>query len=69
MKFLDTNITVQQFVDGLRKSSDNLNGLFYDWTTLDEKLQIEYLIQMYQLQWLLTKSAEYIEANPQKDNE
>jgi hypothetical protein len=62
MKFLDTNITVENFVSGLRKTKDNIPAVIDTWQDIDPELQEEYLDQ---LTWLLEKSAEFIEKESQ----
>lgn len=67
MKFLDTNITIDNFVSSLKKTEENLPELIYNWSTLDEELQESY---MEDLCWMLRKAAEYIELNaPPYDTE
>ena len=58
MKFLDTNITVENFISSLKKTKEELPKVISDWKNLDEELQIEYLDQ---LGWMLTKTVEYME--------
>lgn len=63
MKFLDTNLPVENFVSGLRNTKDNLPDMVNKWSELDEELKREYLEQ---LTWLLEKSAEFIEKESKK---
>jgi hypothetical protein len=65
MKFLDTNITVDNFVSSLRNLDSELPKLLTEWDSLDPELQAEYLDQM---SWLLDKAAEYIELNNMSRN-
>jgi len=58
MKFLDTNLTVEDFISSLRKAKDNLPGLLNEWDSIDYDLQAEYIDQ---LQWAFEKAAEFIE--------
>lgn len=58
MKFLDTNITVDNFVSSLRNLDSELPKLLQEWDSIDPELQTEYLDQ---ISWLLNKAAEYIE--------
>jgi hypothetical protein len=61
MRFLDTNITVDNFVSSLRNLKDNLPKLLMEWETIEPELQEEYLDQ---ISWLLNKAAEFIEKQP-----
>jgi hypothetical protein len=59
MKFLDTNITVENFVSTLRNlSEEGIHKLLLEWDSIDQELQEEYLDQF---SWLLNKAAEFIE--------
>ena len=57
MKFLDTNLTTEQFVDALEKFEAELPKLFQEWDTIPSELQNEYLDQM---SWVLNQAATFI---------
>ena len=57
MKFLDTNITTEQFVEGLEKFEAELPKLLAEWDTIDPDLQEEYIAQM---SWALKQAATFI---------
>ena len=57
MKFLDTNITTEQFAEGLEKFEAELPKLLDEWATIDSDLQEEYLDQM---SWALKQAAAFI---------
>jgi len=57
MKFLNTNITIDDFVAALDNLDEELPKLLNEWTSLDPILQEEYSGQM---SWLLNKAAEFI---------
>jgi hypothetical protein len=56
--FLDTNLSVDNFISSLRDLPEKLSQLIIDWDTLDDELREEYLDQ---LKWMLSKAAEFIE--------
>lgn len=64
MKFLDTNLTMDQVISGLLKTKDNLPQVLNEWSSLDEQLRVEYLDQLI---WLLDKSAEFMNQQKQYD--
>lgn len=57
MKFLNTNITIDDFVAALDNLDKELPKLLNEWVSLDPILQEEYSDQM---SWLLNKAAEFI---------
>jgi hypothetical protein len=58
MRFLDTNISVDNFVSSLRRLDTELPKLFQEWDSFDPELQEEYLDQ---ISWLLNKAVEVAE--------
>jgi hypothetical protein len=63
MKFLNTNLTVEDFVASLAKLEKELPKLLNEWSSLDPVLQDEYSDQM---SWALNKAAEFIKNHSNK---
>lgn len=56
-KFLDTNLSVDNFTSSLRNLPEKLSQLIDDWDMLDDQLKLEYLDQ---LTWIMNKAADFI---------